>query len=263
MREFADSTTKVLVRLIVTFDKISVYHRAVFWRWSCGRKAVDHSCILCGQSADLPVELCTPCKKALLAPVRRCHHCGLELSFGEKTCEKCLTRPPVFDHCESVLGYTLEAGQLIRQLKYNQKTSVAHVMAYLLAEHLQSHREVLPEVIIPMPIHRNRLYRRGFNQTMEIAKYLGIILDIPVDYKCCQRTKQTESQTGLGTFGRRSNVRGVFRMLKDIDYKHAAILDDVVTTGATADELTRVLKSAGVKNIEVWCCVRTEEHQFA
>jgi ComF family protein len=224
---------------------------------------VDHSCILCGQTADLPVELCTPCKKSLLGDVNRCVRCGLELSFGEKTCGKCLNRAPVFDRCESVLGYTLEAGQLIRQLKYNQKTSVAHVMAYLLAEYLQSHREILPEVIIPMPIHRNRLYRRGFNQTMEIAKYLGIILDIPVDYKCCQRTKQVESQTNLTVFGRRNNIKGVFRMIKDVDYKHVAILDDVVTTGATVDELTRVLKSAGIKTVEVWCCVRTEEHQMA
>jgi ComF family protein len=224
---------------------------------------VDHSCILCGQSADLPVELCSPCKKALLGDAHRCHRCGLELSFGEDSCGKCLTKLPVFDRCESVLGYTLEAGQLIRQLKYNQKTSVAHVMAYLLAEHLQTHRETLPEVIIPMPIHRNRLYRRGFNQTMEIAKYLGIILDVPVDYKCCQRTKQSESQTGLGVYGRRNNIKGVFRMIKDVNYKHVAILDDVVTTGATADELTRVLKSAGIKNVEVWCCVRTEEHQMA
>ena len=232
-------------------------------RWSSGRKTVDHSCILCGQTADLPVELCTPCKKSLLNRSKSCPRCGLEFSFEEKTCSKCLIRPPVFDHCESVLGYTLEAGQLIRQLKYNQKTSVAHVMSYLMAEHLQAHLEVLPEVIIPMPIHRNRLYRRGFNQTMEIAKYLGLILDIPVDYKCCQRTKQIESQTGLGISERRNNVRGVFRMLREVNYKHVAILDDVVTTGATAEELTRVLKMSGVKNVEVWCCVRTEEHQFA
>jgi ComF family protein len=224
---------------------------------------MDHSCILCGQEADLPVELCSPCKKALLGNVHRCNRCGLELSFGEKICGKCLSRPPVFDRCESVLGYTLEAGQLIRQLKYNQKTSVAHVMAYLLAEYLQTHREVLPEAIIPMPIHRNRLYRRGFNQTMEIAKYLGVILDIPVDYKCCQRTKQIESQTNLSVFGRRNNVKGVFRMIKEVSYKHVAILDDVVTTGATVEELTRVLKSVGIKNVEVWCCVRTEEHQMA
>jgi len=224
---------------------------------------VAHSCILCGQTADLPVELCSPCKKALLRRSESCPRCGLELSFGDKQCGRCASRPPVFDHCESVLSYTLEAGQLIRQLKYNQKTSIAHVMAYLLAEHLQNHRESLPEVIIPMPIHRNRLYRRGFNQTMEIAKYLGAILDIPVDYKCCQRTKQLESQTQFGAQSRRNNVRGVFRMLKEVAYKHIAILDDVMTTGATADELTRVLKMAGVDNVEIWCCVRTEEHQFA
>ncbi len=224
---------------------------------------MDHSCILCGQSADLPVELCSLCKRTLLIRTPACQRCGLELPFGDKQCGRCLTRPPVFDHCEGVLGYTLEASQLIRQLKYNQKTSVAHVMAYLLAEHLQNHREVLPEVIIPMPIHRNRLYRRGFNQTMEIAKYLGIILDIPVDYKCCQRTKQTESQTELSIHARRNNVKGVFRLLRDIPYQHVAILDDVVTTGATSEELTRVLKAGGVKNVEVWCCVRTEEIQFA
>jgi ComF family protein len=224
---------------------------------------VDHACILCGQLADLPVELCSPCKKQLIGDSVRCNRCGIELSYGETSCGRCLSRPPIFDRCESVLGYTLEASHLIRQLKYNQKTSVAHVMAYLLAEHLEHHREVLPEVIIPMPIHRNRLYRRGFNQTMEIAKYLGALLDIPVDYKSCQRTRHTESQTGLSNRGRRENVRGAFRMLREVPYQHVAILDDVLTTGASAEELTRVLKSAGVAHVEVWCCVRTEEHQFA
>jgi len=224
---------------------------------------MDHSCVLCAQKADLPVELCTPCKAVLLDESNRCQRCGVGMPYGSGSCGRCQHRPPEYDHCEAVLGYTLEAGQLIRQLKYNQKTSISQVMAYLLAEHLQKHREVLPEAIIPVPIHRNRLYRRGFNQTMEIAKYLGQFLDVPVDYKSCQRTKQVESQTQLGMSARRNNVKGVFRLIRPIEYQHVAILDDVVTTGATVEELTHVLKEAGVKNVEVWCCVRAEQFQPA
>lgn len=215
--------------------------------------------MLCNQEADLPVELCSHCKDAMMKDVNiRCKRCGLQIPEGQHSCGRCLQRTPVFDRCETILGYTLEAGHLIRQLKYNQKTNIANVMAYLMAEHLLQNREDLPEVIIPVPIHRKRLYRRGFNQTMEIAKGISTLLDLPIDYKSCQKTKSTVSQTNLSAFGRRNNLKGSFKMMKDIDYKHVAIFDDVMTTGATASELTRMLKAAGVETVEVWCCLRAD-----
>lgn len=219
---------------------------------------MDHSCILCNQKADLPVELCSDCKAALLTETHRCHHCGLPLASAQKECGKCLKNPPVFDACEAMLGYTLEAANLIRQLKYNQRLNVADIMSYLMAEFLQNRKTELPEVIIPVPIHRKRLYRRGFNQTMEIAKGISKQLDLPLDFKCCQRMRASSPQASLSAVDRKKNVVGAFKMAKPIQYEHVAIFDDVMTTGSTVSEMARLLKSEGVKCVEVWCCLRAD-----
>ena len=115
---------------------------------------------------------------------------------------------------------------------------------------------VKPEVIIPVPLHSSRYRERGFNQSLEIARILSRRLVIPLDYRSCSRIHATQAQTQLDAKERARNLKKAFAITKPLPYTHVAILDDVVTTGATVNELAKMLRQAGVKRIDVWACAR-------
>jgi len=113
----------------------------------------------------------------------------------------------------------------------------------------------LPEAIIPVPLFPSRLRSRGYNQALELARPIANQLDIPIDYKSCTRTRETVMQSDLPAKLRRRNVKGAFQT-RSIDADYVAIIDDVMTTGYTVDELARVVRSSGVKKIDIWICAR-------
>lgn len=113
-----------------------------------------------------------------------------------------------------------------------------------------------PQRLIPVPLHRKRYHQRGFNQAIEIAQPISRQLNIPLDTRCCLRRVDTTAQAELHADERRKNIRGAFQVRHHINYKHVAIIDDVVTTGATVNELAKMLRKEGVTKIEVWCCAR-------
>jgi len=115
----------------------------------------------------------------------------------------------------------------------------------------------MPEIIIPVPLHRTRLRERGFNQALEIARPIARSLSIPVDYKSCERVRKTSAQSLLPAAERRKNIKGAFRVTRPIAARHVAILDDVMTTGHTVQELAATLRKAGVERIDVWVVART------
>ncbi len=115
----------------------------------------------------------------------------------------------------------------------------------------------MPEVLVPVPLHRARLAERGYNQALEIARVLSRGLGLPVDHGCCERILATLPQAGLDEGARRRNIRGAFSARRPLSWRHLAILDDVVTTGNTVEELARVLRRAGAARIEVWAVART------
>jgi len=126
-----------------------------------------------------------------------------------------------------------------------------------LAISLRERNAEMPELIIPVPLHVKRLRERGYNQALEIARTLGRELSIPVESGSCTRVLATIPQTGLQQNERRRNIRGAFRVLHTPKAAYVAIVDDVVTTGSTVSELTRVLMKAGVKRVDVWAAART------
>jgi predicted amidophosphoribosyltransferase len=109
-------------------------------------------------------------------------------------------------------------------------------------------------------MHRTRLRQRGYNQALEVAREVSKALRVPVDYKCCRRTRNTVPQTSLQGKLRQKNLRGAFDVRGELP-GHVAIVDDVVTTGATVRELARVMRWAGVERIEVWACARAGKSQ--
>ena len=143
---------------------------------------------------------------------------------------------------------------LILQLKSEPKN--ARLLAELLFENLRN-RQDLPQAIIAMPLHQHRYRQRGFNQCLEIARILTKKLSIPLLLNTCIRHRDTPHQMGLSAQERELNVKGAFSIIKPIKFSHIALLDDVITIGATAHELATVLKQAGVEHVEVWVCART------
>jgi ComF family protein len=115
----------------------------------------------------------------------------------------------------------------------------------------------LPQVIVPVPLHRSRLRQRGYNQALELARPLTQALGVPLRRDLLWRTRSTHAQTELGALARRRNVRGAFDV-RNVDSlpAHVALFDDVMTTGATLIECARVLRRAGVQRVDVWALAR-------
>ena len=153
---------------------------------------------------------------------------------------------------------------LITQLKFNGRLVNARTLGRLLvnklqAEQGQAHQSfVLPGAILPVPLHSTRLRERGFNQALEIARPVAQALKIPLLTNVCERSRATAEQSTLPARQRKKNVKGVFQVTRSPNTEHIAIVDDVMTTGQTVNELSKVLRQAGVRCIDVWVCARAQ-----
>lgn len=145
---------------------------------------------------------------------------------------------------------------LICAMKFHANYSCAGLMGLLMTEHLRTLNSVFPELIIPVPLHRNRLKQRGFNQSIELARGVSKGLGIPMQLNHCIRRRDTAPQSGLISKQRRKNVKGAFAIIRPIKEKHVAIFDDVITTGSTVNELAKTLRQHGIEIIEVWSIAR-------
>lgn len=133
------------------------------------------------------------------------------------------------------------------------------MLGKLLADALATrHSDSLPQAIIPVPLHHKRQRDRGFNQALEIARPVARALKIPLNFKSCHRIRSTMAQSTLNAEKRRANIRGAFKIKEKLNIRHVAIIDDVITTGQTVNELSRMLRQHGVNNIEVWSIARAE-----
>lgn len=213
-------------------------------------------CLLCGGPASDASQLCTSCLRDLPWTGMACMLCGKTLSFNS-ICGECLRKAPIFSQTIVPLRYAYPVDFLIQRLKFSRQLDIARTLAQLLAGAVG--RQALPQCIVPVPMHEGRLRQRGFNQATEIARHLGSKFGIPLDQAICHRVAPTPPQSSLTARARRRNVRGAFvvkRMPAGVN--HVAIVDDVVTTGATVEEVAKILRKAGVGRIEVWACARTE-----
>ena len=153
--------------------------------------------------------------------------------------------------------YLYPLDRMIQRFKYADDLSMGRVLGDLFARWLASERsEPLPHMIIPVPLASSRFRARGFNQSTELARCIVEHNRIEMRPDVVSRTRETAEQAGLARAQRRKNVRGAFKVLAPISGSHVAILDDVVTTGSTVNELARVLHRAGAKRIEVWAIAR-------
>lgn len=220
-----------------------------------------HSCLLCGASAPLKpgVDACFGCLGDLPKPGPSCLCCGdsLVAAPGSATlCGACLARPPAF--CRSTCLGPYEGGlaALVTGLKFRGQIVNARLLGHLLGRRLALETGPPPDALVPVPLHPRRLRRRGYNQAAEIARWAARECKITMRADLVVRQRHTQPQPGLGAAARRANLRGAFRCRKRPGGLRIAVIDDVMTTGATAHSLALALLRAGCVNVEVWCCAR-------
>ncbi len=170
-------------------------------------------------------------------------------------CGRCLKSTPGFDETHAPFRYDQSMRFLITQLKFHRSYKNARLLGNLLAQHIAEMSE-LPECIIPVPLHSNRYFERSFNQSIEIARHVSKQLAIPLDLTSCVRSRDTRHQISLPAKKRRNNMKRAFSVIKPLRYRHIAIIDDVMTTGATVSDLALALKQHGTARVDVWICAR-------
>lgn len=218
------------------------------------------TCVLCGAPGQGELDLCVGCLADLPVSPNCCIRCALPLPAelpSDARCGQCQRRPPPYAVCRTAFRYEEPLPALVGGLKFSSRLNLSRLLGQCLAIALRERGAEMPELILPVPLHAKRLRERGYNQALEIARTLGRELSIPVDSRSCTRVLVTPPQTGLERKERRRNVRGAFRVRNPLDVTHVTIVDDVVTTGSTVAELTRVLKKAGVGRVDVWAVART------
>lgn len=225
------------------------------WLW-------PNYCVICRNLISRHIPLCTQCEKELPWNLNACTCCGNPFAHSEVTttlCGQCLSTPPAYQTTIAPLIYRDGVTKLIIHLKFYHRLQYAHLLGHLFANFIRKNMtpHILPEKIIPIPLHKKRIQKRGFNQSLEIAKVVARDLQIPLDYHICCRKKNTQPQTSLAAKERHANIKNAFTLIKQsAKVHHVAIFDDVVTTGHTVNELSKVLVQGGIKRVDVWCCAR-------
>lgn len=223
-------------------------------RWL--HNALPGSCLLCGSDSGASL-LCPACAADLpMPPSACCPQCADQTTYGER-CGACLKEAPHFDQAIAVFRYDFPVDRIIHALKYGHQLAVAEWLGMRLAELIAPGEKL----ILPLPLHSDRLSDRGFNQSMEIARALGNCLNLPVDRSSLVRNRATPPQADLPLKERHKNVRGAFECTADLTGKTILLIDDVMTTGATLNECARVLKLHGAAHITVAVAARALKHQ--
>ena len=213
------------------------------------------TCALCGRGGACGLDMCQGCLSELPVLDAACLQCAIPLPVAG-VCGQCQAEPPEFDRALAAFRYADPVDMLVQRLKFDGKLYAARLLGELMADRLAPGVTELPQAILPVPLHRSRLRQRGFNQAVELSRALAWRLERPVVSGGCRRIKATPTQTGLDARQRRRNLRDAFEVRRSLPFTHVAVVDDVMTTGATLRSLARVLRRAGVARVDVWVCAR-------
>ncbi|WP_243050402.1 ComF family protein [Dyella sp. RRB7] len=211
-------------------------------------------CLLCGGPGDDGLDLCRDCAAELPRNRSCCARCALPLAVPAALCGQCQRHPPPWDAAWVPFRYAWPLDRLESRFKFGADLAAGRVLAALWRRELAADH---PQLLVPLPLHPARLRQRGYNQALELARPVARTLQVPVRHDLLLRTRATKAQTELGAIARRRNVRGAFAAKPGVAWPgHVALLDDVMTTGATLAECARVLRRAGVRRIDVWALAR-------
>ncbi len=212
-------------------------------------------CRLCGFAARGPLPLCPPCRAELPANRCACPGCALPLA-SPGLCPSCQGKPPPFDRVVAPWLYGEYLAFLIQRWKYDGETELTALLADLWLTSTAPPDGV--DLLVPVPMHWRRLLRRGYNQAELLAARLaGQLPGTRMRPRLLRRQRATAAQSGMDARQRSHNLRGAFTVREPCDNLRIAVVDDVLTTGATASEAARALRAAGARQVEIWCLART------
>lgn len=214
-------------------------------------------CLLCGAHSHAGL-CCAACDAELpRLTAAHCPICALPTLAGS-VCGECLRQPPPFDHTVAAFSYNFPVDKLIQALKFREHLILVNYLGDALTQRIDTH----PDCIVPLPLHPARLRERAFNQSLLLARHISRRLKVPVLPDACERVRNTPPQSSLPWKERDKNMRQAFICKPDADVrgKHVAIVDDVMTTGASIGELARALKQAGASEVSAWVVARTLPH---
>lgn len=206
--------------------------------------------------------MCADCVARYALPKPRCAHCALQLPSSAPRCGACLSEPPPFDRAVSAVDYQFPWDRLIVDLKFHGRPELAAVLAGLLSRAVKAAgADAQADLVLPIPLSRQRLQERGFNQSWELARRVAAALHRPARHDLLSRPIESAHQADLPRAERERNLRGAFMVeplrRAELQGRRVAIVDDVFTTGATAREATQALLRGGAAAVQIWTVART------
>lgn len=214
-------------------------------------------CVLCGSMSHDGL-WCAACDAALpYFNAAHCPVCALPTPSGE-VCGHCLKQPPLFTRTTALFGYSFPLDKLIQGMKYGEQLALAHAFAKKLVQRID--KSNLPDCVIAMPLHPAKLRERGFNQSLLLAATVARDLKLELLPNACQRVRDTPPQSALPWKQRKKNVRNAFCCNIDLTGKRVALVDDVLTTGASLNALAEAVQQRGASQISAWVVARTLPH---
>ncbi|MFC4819988.1 ComF family protein [Dokdonella ginsengisoli] len=221
------------------------------------RLVLPPRCLLCAAPGADGRDLCAGCAGDLAPNPVCCPRCALPLAVPAPACGQCLKREPPFAAAWAPFRYEHPLDLLEARFKFHADLAAGRVLSSLMIERVAIDAPALPALLIPVPLHTARLRERGYNQALELARPLARAFAIPLRADLLLRTRATPPQTGLDAKTRRRNLRGAFAVAVGATLPgHVALVDDVMTTGATLRECARALRAAGVARVDVWALAR-------
>lgn len=227
------------------------------------RNLLPSLCLVCRRTLRGAYSLCRDCEGELPWLGRVCDRCGEELDeSGADFCSSCLLHPPEFDSCHAPFAYRPPVDKLIVDYKFHADFASGYALSRILASFMirRWRQRKVPDLLLPVPLHESRLRRRGFNQALEIARVLAAESGAPLCPRGLRKLRPSPPQTEMPSARERgANIRNSFGLASGHairDARRITLVDDVVTTMSTVEELARVLKRAGVEEVEVCCLAR-------
>ena len=204
---------------------------------------------------------CAACALRFAGSTLRCPRCAARLGVAAAACGECLHDAPPFERCHCAFDYAFPWHQLIVQFKFHGRVELAAPLARQLRDRLLDEQAERPDVIVPIPLSAQRLAQRGYNQAWEITRRLGAQLQLTTLASALQRRVDGAHQADLPLARRRGNLRGAFAVnpahAAALTQRHVALVDDVMTSGATLREAATTLRRAGARRVDAWVLART------
>jgi ComF family protein len=205
--------------------------------------------------------ICDACRQRFAPSIPRCVRCALRVPAGARACGACLVSPPPFDSVLAAVDYGHPWDRLIARFKFNAALDLAAFFASIVHDAWHAGGHSMPALLLPVPLAQPRLRERGYNQSWEIARRLARRLRCPADPRLLLRIRDTPHQLAFPVDRRSANVQGAFAVeplrASQVRGRHIAVVDDVMTTGATAAEIARTLRQAGATQVHLWVVART------